>query len=313
MPAKAVVFGGAGFLGSHVADQLSAQGYAVTIFDQRASGYLGDGQEMVVGDILDLEKVIEATKDAAYIYHYAGIADISQAAKCPVDTVKLNILGTTNILEAARQNKVNRFIFASSLYVYSDLGSFYRSSKQACELLIEDYQKKYDVPFTILRFGSLYGDRSNHSNFVHNAVKGALLKGHIEREGDGEEVRKYIHVHDAAQASVHVLDEQYCNQHIMITGHQEIKVKDMLSVIRALVGDEVTIEYKDAPEDEHYKTTPFSFSPRAAKNLYVENGLDLHSGLSQYIRTMHEQLKGKKGWMSTDDPLLQESEQNSST
>ena len=102
------------------------------------------------------EQVNEAVQNSQYIYHFAGLADINEAKVKPVKTITSNILGTTIILEACRINNVDRFIFASTIYVYSELGSFYRSCQQACELIIENYFDEYNLNYTILRYGSLY-------------------------------------------------------------------------------------------------------------------------------------------------------------
>ena len=141
MKDKVVVFGGSGFLGSHVADMLSEEGYKVTIFDIIKSKYLREDQTMALGDILNQKKVREVVKGAKYVYHFAAIADIKEAQDNPVKAVEVNILSTTYILDACRKFNVERFIYGSTIYVYSEHGSFYRSTKQASELIIENYQK----------------------------------------------------------------------------------------------------------------------------------------------------------------------------
>ena len=128
-------------------------------------------QKMLMGDILDTQQVNKAIKGSQYVYHFAGLADIKEAREKPIETVKSNILGTTYILEACREYNVDRIIFASTIYVYSDLGSFYRSSKQSCELLIENYSDEFELNHTILRYGSLYGRRANDFNFIRNAIR----------------------------------------------------------------------------------------------------------------------------------------------
>ena len=196
-----LITGGSGFLGSHVADALTKAGYKVLIFDRKKSPWLKESQDMIVGDILDEKLINNAVKNKFAVFHFAGIADIQKANENPLNSVKHNILGTTGLLEACAKRKVSRFIFASSIYVYSEQGGFYRSTKQSCELLIENYQKLKDLNYTILRFGSLYGRRSNKFNWMHNIIHQALTEGKMERLGDGEEIRDYIHVSDAAQAA----------------------------------------------------------------------------------------------------------------
>src|SRR3989338_9259592 len=133
---KAIVFGGSGFVGSHVADALSDQGFDVAVYDNRKSSYLHKKQEMIIGDILDFKKVAAAVRGCDYVYNFAGVSDIDEAAQNPVKTTEVNILGNTHLLDACRMNRIKRFIFASTLYVYSNSGSFYRVSKQSCELMI---------------------------------------------------------------------------------------------------------------------------------------------------------------------------------
>ena len=143
---KIVVFGGSGFLGSHVSDELTRNNYEVVIFDLNESPYLLPNQKMVKGNILDRNSSERKTIKGSYaVYHFAAIADLKEARDNPIDTVSFNVLGTTYILEACREFNIKRFIYASTIYVYSNHGSFYRSSKQACELFIENYQKEYGL------------------------------------------------------------------------------------------------------------------------------------------------------------------------
>ena len=288
---KVVVFGGAGFLGSYIADALTKKGYDVIIFDIRESQFINDKQKMIVGDILNPEEVSKAVQDCQYVYHFAGLADINEAKVKPIETITSNVLGTTNILEACRINNVNRFIFASTIYVYSELGSFYRSSKQACELIIENYFDEYDLNYTILRYGSLYGRRANQFNFIRNAVTQALLNNKIDRKGDGEEVRDYIHVKDAAKASVEILTSEFVNSHIMIKGLQAIKVNELLLMINEIMGNNIKINYsKKAHYEGHYQLTPYSFRPRVAEKYLLNTYHDLGQGLLDTIYDIYKEL-----------------------
>ena len=224
---KAIVFGGAGFLGSYVADALSDAGHQVVIFDRTESAHLKLGQKMVIGDITDQEAVEKAVKGCEVVYNFSAIADIDIAKERPVDVVKVNILGNTYVLEAARKANVKRFIFASSVYVYSRFGAFYSDSKLASEKIIESYQHQFGLPFTILRYGSLYGPaRSDHASSINKFIHQAIEKGKISYPGTGEEVREYIHVKDAAQLSIDILEPEFENKHILITGHQMLKSRD---------------------------------------------------------------------------------------
>src|SRR5262249_3948286 len=177
---KIIVTGGSGFLGSHIADALSAAGHETAIFDLARSRWLRPDQRMVVGSVLDRAAVERAVHGCDVIYHLAAMADISEASERPRDAVELNVMGTVNMLEAARAHRVRRFVFASSIYVYSNQGSFYRTTKQACENLIHDYHERCGVDFTVLRFGSLYGPRADSTNGVFQLLSQALKERRID-------------------------------------------------------------------------------------------------------------------------------------
>ena len=102
---KVIVFGGSGFLGSHVADKLIENDYDVTIFDKIKSKYLLTSQKMIVGDVLNPEEVNEAIIDKDIVYNFAGLADIEESKKDPIGTVKQNILGNSIISRCPKQNK----------------------------------------------------------------------------------------------------------------------------------------------------------------------------------------------------------------
>lgn len=287
---SALVFGGSGFLGSHVADELSSRGYKVSVFDIKRSLYLREDQEMIIGDILDRDAVREAVSKAKIVFHFAAIADINESKNDPVKTAEFNVVGTMNILEACREFQIKRFMYASTIYVYSNHGSFYRSSKQACELFIENYQQEFGLEFTILRYGSLYGYRANSFNFIKNSIKQALVEGVIERKGDGEEIRDYINIADAAKATVDSLDEIYANSYLMITGEQTMKVKELLSMINEMLGNAIEIRYTNDAFEGHYKITPYSFKPKVALKVTPKNYHDLGQGILDSIYNIYQEL-----------------------
>src|SRR3989338_2627872 len=169
---KVVVCGGSGFLGSHVADALTERGYDVTIFDRQPSAHATPTQRMVVGDILDGEAAAQVFQGCDYVYHFAGLADLDDAAVTSVETVEQNVRGTVILLEAARNAGVKRFVYASTVYVYSHLGGFYRCSKQAGELYVEEYHRRYGLDYTILRHGTLYGPRASQQDCLHRIKRG---------------------------------------------------------------------------------------------------------------------------------------------
>lgn len=287
---KALVFGGAGFLGSHVADELSDQNYEVTIFDIRKSDFLRKAQKEIIGDMTDEKAVDKAMKGKDYIYNIAGISDIDECSDKPVDTIKYNVLGNTVILDACVKHKVKKFIFASSAYVYSDSGSFYRISKQASELLIEGFKERYGLNYVILRYGSLYGERADNRNSIHRMIKDALTKHEIKYGGDGTEKREFIHVKDAARLSVEVLDKNYDNENIILTGNNAIEYKDLLNMINEMMHNKIKINYGPKKSGTHYKLSPYSFNPKLGRKLVNNPHIDLGQGILNVINEIHHEL-----------------------
>ena len=291
---KVVVFGGSGFLGSHVADKLQQAGYQVKIFDVKDSKWRRDGQDILIGDILQFDQVLSAVKGADVVFNFAGIADIDEAKNLPIETVKYNILGNVNILEACKQAGVKRFIFASSVYVYSKAGSFYRVSKQACEEYIETYAQAYGLEYTILRYGSLYGGRADRRNGVYRFVESAVRNNKIVYKGDLSARRDYIHVEDAALASVEVLKPEYVNQNIILTGAQTLEVGDVLRMIKEMLHNTVEIVSEEAPHGSaHYIMTPYSFNPKPGRKMVPQLQVDFGQGLLGVMEEIYHSEKNK--------------------
>jgi len=285
---KILVTGGSGFLGSHVGDALSDAGHEVTLFDLNPSPWLRDNQTMMCADILDQESINKAVKSSDVIYHLAALADINEAIFKPRETVEINLLGTLNLLEAARDFGVERFVFASSIYVYSDEGSFYRTSKQACELLLQDYFEEYGLDYTILRFGSLYGPRSNQSNNIYNLLNQAINDNKIEYYGTGEEIREYIHVLDAAAMSADILTEEFKEQIVHLTGTERMSSRELLSMIQEIMGNKIDISFQMKKDKGHYVQTPYSYKPKLGRRLRRNTYIDLGLGLLDCLHDINQ-------------------------
>jgi UDP-glucose 4-epimerase len=279
----ACVVGGAGFLGSHVADQLTDAGYAVRIFDRVASRWRRPDQQMIVGDVLDPASLHAAVVGADVVYNFAAIADLNEARARPLETARVNVLGAVNALDACRAGGVRRFMYASTVYVYSREGGFYRCSKQAAEQYVEEYQRSYGLDFTILRYGSLYGPRSDETNGLYQVVRDALQTGAISYYGNPESMREYIHVEDAARASVHVLAEEFRNESVVLTGPEPMRVLDLLKMLAEIMGISDAIDFRNEAYAGHYVRTPYAYLPKLARKYTPALHIDLGQGLLQLI------------------------------
>ena len=286
---KVVVTGGAGFLGSHIADELTGRGFHVVLFDQRESRWRTSEQEMVIGSALDKDTVTEVINGARYVYHFSGIADIGESRDQPLRTVEQNVLGTATVIEAARAAGIERFIYASTMYVYSSSGSFYRATKQAAELIVETYQKDFNIDYTLLRYGSLYGPRAQDWNGLRKYVSQVLRQGSLEYPGDGSERREYIYVKDAARLSVDILGNEYCNKAITITGPQVLNSKELADMIFEIAGVPKNVSFsRTALHDDHYKLPPYRYTPRSGQKLVPTEFMDIGEGVLEIVESIDQ-------------------------
>lgn len=282
-PLTVTVVGGSGFLGSHVADQLSEAGHHVRIYDRVDSPWRRPDQQMIVGDLLDVAQLNKAVAGSDAVYNFAALADLNQALDKPVETVRVNILGNVNVLEACRLHGVKRFIYASTVYVYSREGGFYRCSKQAAEHYVEEYQRVYGLDYTILRYGSLYGTRADETNGLFQIVRNALKTGVVRYEGSPDALREYIHVEDAARASVVALGEDFRNQSVVLTGQEPMRVLDLLNMLAEILGLAGAVEFVEKEYAGHYVRTPYAYQPKLGRKYTPPLHVDLGQGLLQLI------------------------------
>ena len=289
MAKKVLVVGGSGFLGSHVADELTEKGYEVTIFDQKKSTWINDNQKFIESDLLDREHVIKSLEGFNFVIHFAGIADIGESKEKPLETIETNIIGTANLLEGCRKNKIEKFIFASSVYVFSKYGSFYGKSKQACELLIEEYKNEFNLDYIHVRYGSLYGPRAQEWNGLKKYISEIIKNKQIDFSGNGEEKREYIHVKDAAIMTASLLESDEKNIAVNITGHQVISTLDLFKLIFEVLQLEEKINLsKESNVVSHYKISPYSFQPKESKKLVPKKFIDIGQGVLEIIHEIED-------------------------
>jgi UDP-glucose 4-epimerase len=285
---KAVVFGGSGFLGSYIADELEKCNYEVVVADIFPSKYLSRTQSYERCDIQDLSLVKQLIdNDTEVVYNLAAFADINKAIDDPVTTMRLNVMGNLNILEACRHRHIKRFIFASSVYAFSDKGSFYGISKHTSEKLVEEYGRRYNMPFTIIRYGSLYGERAKEDNFINQILKEAIFKQKLIMHGTGKEIREYVHAKDAAMLSVDILEnDKYNNQILVLTGVERMNRNDLFIMIREIFDNTIEIQRIGSSYKGHYEITPYIYHPGTAKKLVANPYIDMGQGLVNCIKSI---------------------------
>ena len=284
MHKKVVVFGGNGFIGSYVVEELLNQGYEVISADLNTSKYVDD-KYLRKCDILDADVVNSLVEGANIVYNFAGFANLDDAIANPVKALELNVIGNMNILEACKKYHVKRFVYASSAYAMSDKGSFYGISKLTSEKLTEEYYKKFGLEFTIVRYGSVYGERDYHNNYIYNLLKTSVTTGEINHSGNGEEIREYIHAADVAKLSVDIIkSDEFINEHIILTGVERMPRKELFEMVNEILGNKLTINLNDDGYHNHYKTTPYSFQPTRSKKLVANPYIDMGQGLIECLK-----------------------------
>ena len=290
------VTGGAGFIGSHVVDCLVAAGHDVAVVDMRAP-HRSD-VAYFEADILDGSGLSRATRGCDALFHLAGVADVNHAAADPVGTAEANVVGTTKVWEAARNNDVGRVILASTVWVYSaargdgpltedtplwiaDAGHVYTSSKIAAEMLVHNYLELYGQEFTILRYGIPYGPRMRDAlvlpRFVSRAVAGEPITVH----GDGSQVRNYVYVEDLAEAHVLALGEPGRNQVFNLEGAEVVSLRRLIETIGHVLGHEIDVEYVPARAGD-YRGQIVS-AEKAARVLDWQPEVGLEEGVRRYV------------------------------
>ena len=242
---------------------------------------------MVIGDVRDVDKLKHAIADVDVVYNFAALSDLNQATEEPIETININILGNLNIMEACRLHNVSRFMYASTVYVNSREGGFYRCSKQASEAYIEEYRKKYGLDYTILRYGSLYGPRSDSTNGLYRVVQSALKNGIVSYKGDVDAMREYIHVDDAARASVDALGDEFKNESVVLTGQEPMRVIDMLKMLAEILGYPTeSVEFIEGKYAGHYVRTPYAYQPKIGRKYIPPMHVDLGQGLLQIVNEL---------------------------
>lgn len=290
MKKNVLIIGGSGFLGSHIADTLSDQGHMVRIFDRVDSPWRREDQELVIGDVLDTDSLDQACKGMDAVFHLAGIAEIAESGKDPKKTMQINVMGSMNAIEAAMKANVRRFLFASTVYVFSSEGSFYRVSKNTVEMLLRNYSKEQGLEYTILRYGSLYGPRAQGWNGLYKLVKRALVDKRIEYAGTGDERREFIHINDAAELSVKALGEEFANKCLTITGGQSVSLKEFLHMLREIMNGNLDLSFVPEKRDSlHYSLTPYRFTPHPGVKMVPSVYRDLGQGIYELVEDVYRQ------------------------
>jgi UDP-glucose 4-epimerase len=290
-----LVTGGAGFIGSHVVDKLRAAGHDPRIFDLRPSPHHRSGEvDTYIGDLLDVDDLRNAMEDCDAVAHLAASADVGIVANEPVEAEALNTRGTLNVLEAARQAGVERVVYASTIWVYSDgcgtqvdedttvglPSHLYTATKLAGEMYCKSYSELYDVEFTILRFGIPYGPRARPAAVIPAFVRKALEGEPLTIAGEGTQSRRFVYVEDLAEGLTDALAPVAANRVYNLVSDRDVSIKEIAHTVRELVGD-VDVVHTEARAADFGGVVVCG--KRAARELGWQARTPFEEGVRRYI------------------------------
>lgn len=263
---KAIITGGAGFIGSTLADRLLAAGHQVTAFDDFSSGQRDfvrhnlehPAYRLVEGDVLDETRLRDAFRGHDVVFHFAANADVRHGLEHPRRDLEQNTIATYNVLEAMRFAGVRRIAFSSTGSIYGEpevfptpetcpfptQTSLYGASKLAGEGLISAYCNGYGFTGWVFRFVSILGERYTHGH-VFDFVR--QLRAHPDRLrilGDGKQRKSYLYVEDCIDAMLLVLEKRPDGHHVFNLGAAEyVTVNESVSVITKTMGVTPELSY----------------------------------------------------------------------
>lgn len=266
---KFLVTGGAGFIGSNIVEELLKRNYAVRVIDnfstgkkENLNGFLKD-IELVEGDIRNYDTVIKATKSVDVILHQAALPSVPRSIIDPITSNDVNVGGTLNILNAAKENRVKRVVSASSSSVYGDTPELpkhegmvlnpmspYAVTKLTGEKYCNVFSKLYNLETVSLRYFNVFGPRQDPSS-QYSAVIPKFIKAMLNDEqptiyGDGEQSRDFTYIANVVDANILAAIKDYePGLAINCACHDQITLNQLVDELNKLLGKQIKPKYVD--------------------------------------------------------------------
>lgn len=296
------VVGGSGFIGTHLVEALVQEGHRVTVFDIMSPARSNVRHIML--DILDTSRTcIALAGDYDVILLLAAVANVDDALRNPVETIQVNVIGTSNVLEAARRSEHGRVILASTVWVCgmapanrvdeetplspSRADHVYTASKVAAEMAAYSFYRLYGVSITVLRYGIPYGPGARSGSVVAAFVSRALRGEPLVIHGDGSQKRKFVYIDDLVEGNIAALDPVASGKTYILDGQEAISIRSIAGLVQEEVGD-VDIHFEpDRPGDYQPPETSFELTRR---ELGWIPRTPFREGLRRYIAWYREQM-----------------------
>ncbi|HOW88308.1 MAG TPA: SDR family NAD(P)-dependent oxidoreductase, partial [Candidatus Omnitrophota bacterium] len=255
-----LVTGGAGFIGSNLAEGLLRRGFRVRVLDNLSTGkrenlaHMLSRIEFIKGDIRDERKLRQALHGVSYVFHLAAIASVPESVAEPRKTHDINVTATSRLLEASLKAKVKRFVFTSSSSVYGETDKFpsteedlprpespYAASKVMGEYYCRNFSKLYGLETVSLRYFNVFGPRQNprsrYANVIPIFLKKILDHEPPEVHWDGKQSRDFVYVDDVVAANLLAMKRPgIAGEAFNIGSHSEARVIDCLRGIQQVLG-----------------------------------------------------------------------------
>lgn len=306
-----LVTGGAGFIGSHLVHTLLQRGDSVRVLDNFSTGRrenligLRGTLKIIEGDLRDPHKVAEAVRGVDYIFHEAAFVSVPQSMQEPLTCLDINVNGTANLLEAARQAGVQRVVLASSAAVYGEAQTYpltetvsapllspYAASKRTDEIYADFYTHALGLPVVALRYFNVYGPRQRPDSPYAAAVpifaRRMLARQPVTIFGDGCQSRDFIYVGDVVRANLLAAEAQQApGRAFNVCTGSEISLLDLLAALHVLVPDAPPAQFADPRPGDIYRSLG---SPLlAAQVLGFHAQTTLPEGLQQTLEWMRHE------------------------
>jgi UDP-glucose 4-epimerase len=267
---KALVTGGAGFIGSHIVDELIRRNNKVVVYDNFCTGFgqhlepaVSEGRiRLIEGDILDGSRLTKAMEGVTTVFHLAANADVRGGQIDRNVDLQQNIIGAHRVLEAMKAVSAKEIVFTSSATVYGEPDRFptpeeyaalqtslYGASKLAAEAIIQAYGEYFGIRSYVFRFVSWIGERYSHGVIFDFVNKLRAKPGELEILGDGSQKKSYLHVEDGIRGIFLALDKMTGLKNVINLGHVEyMNVKNLAEIVCEELGlSEVAYRYTGGP------------------------------------------------------------------
>ncbi len=315
---RILVIGGAGFIGSHIVDQLLQEPVQeIIVLDnfvrgkkQNLSKALKDPRvKLVEGSILDLELLKKLMQGTTYVFHLAALW-LFECVHQPRSAVEVNILGTFNVMETAQQAGVKKIVYSSSASVYGNAlttpmteehpfnnRTMYGATKIAGEQFFRAFNEQHKLNYVGLRYMNVYGPRMDYKGAYVSVVMKVLDRLDEGQApiifGDGSQAYDFVHVEDVAQANILALKSDATDEFFNVGKGVKTTINELVTLLLELTGSKLKPEYK--PQEQSFVTERLGSTEKATERIGFKAQISLRQGLKSVVDWRKQDATAKAG------------------